>query len=105
MKLFYLLSSLFILSLNSVHADQFIVTQKNLQFSNVIEVIKTDDIVTFRNEDNIIHNIVSLTKDFEFDLGKVNPGMEKSLRFKSAGVVNIECSIHPSMKLTLFVND
>ena len=45
------------------------------------------------------------TKDFEFDLGKVKPGMEKSLRFKSAGVVNIECSVHPSMKLTLFVND
>ena len=105
MKLFYLLSGLLLFYLNSAHAEQIIVTQNNLQFSNGVEVIKTNDIVTFKNEDNIIHNIVSLTKDFEFDLGKVKPGMEKSLRFKSAGVVDIECSIHPSMKLTLYVND
>ena len=105
MKLFYLLNILFVWSLNSAHADQIIVTQNNLKFSHSIEIIKTNDVVTFRNEDNIIHNIVSLTKGFEFDLGKVKPGVEKSLRFKSAGVVNVECSIHPSMKLTLYVND
>ena len=103
MKLFYLLSSLFIFYLNSAHADQLIVTQNNLQFSNSIEVIKTNDIVTFKNEDNIIHNIVSLTKDFEFDLGKIEPGMIKSLQFTGDGVVDVECTVHPNMKMTLFI--
>ena len=62
MKVYYPLGNLFILSLSfplslsNAHADQYVVTQNNLQFSHGIEVIKTNDIVTFRNEDDIIHN-------------------------------------------------
>ena len=89
----------------SAIAEEIVITQKNLQFSPTIKVIKPDDVISFKNEDTVIHNIISLTKDFEFDLGKVKPGMIKNLQFNKEGVVDIECTVHPKMKMTLFIQE
>lgn len=79
------------------------ITQNDVQFSVPIKVIKPGDKLTFTNKDKVFHNIVSLTTDFQFDLGKISPGESKSLVFYDAGVVDIQCTIHPGMKLTLFI--
>ena len=79
------------------------ITQKNLKFSKPLKVVHPGDKVVFTNEDNVAHNIVSLTEDFQFDLGVLKSGMSKSITFKDPGVVDIQCTIHPNMKMTLFV--
>lgn len=91
------------LSMNATAAEEYVITQKDLQFHPVIKVVKPGDAVTFQNMDNVVHNIVSLTDEFEFDLGEFKPGMIKSVKFKQKGVVDVQCTIHPEMKMTIFV--
>ena len=88
---------------SAVSAEEHLITQKNLKFDPVIKVVKPGDAVTFRNEDNVVHNIISLTDEFNFDLGEFKPGMTKSVKFQQKGVVDVECTIHPEMKMTIFV--
>jgi plastocyanin len=92
-----------LLSMNTAAAEEYVVTQKDIQFHPVIKVVKPGDAVTFKNMDNVVHNIVSLTDEFEFDLGEFKPGMTKSVKFKQKGVVDVQCTIHPEMKMTIFV--
>lgn len=84
-------------------ADEHIITQKNLKFSNPLKVVRPGDKLVFSNEDNVAHNIISLTNDFQFDLGVLKTGTSKSVTFKEQGVVDIQCTIHPGMKMTLFI--
>jgi len=86
-----------------VHAEQVIITEKNLKFSTPIKVIHPGDQVVFQNQDNVSHNIVSLTSDFKFDLGILKSGESKAVTFKEKGVADVQCTIHPGMKMTLFV--
>ena len=79
------------------------ISQNDIKFSVPIKVIKPGDTLKFTNKDKVAHNIISLTNDFQFDLGAVKPGDSKSVRFNSVGVVDIECTIHSGMKMTLFV--
>jgi plastocyanin len=92
-----------LLSTNTAAAEEYVITQKDLQFHPIIKVVKPGDAVTFKNKDNVVHNIVSLTDEFEFDLGEFKPGMTKSVKFKQKGVVDVQCTIHPEMKMTIFV--
>jgi plastocyanin len=84
-------------------AEEHLVTQKDLKFNPIIKVVKPGDSVQFKNSDNVVHNIVSLTDEFEFNLGEFKPGMTKIVKFKEKGVVDVECTIHPEMKMTIFV--
>ena len=84
-------------------AEEHIITQKDLKFNPIIKVVKPGDSVKFKNIDNVVHNIVSLTDEFRFDLGEFKPGMTKSVTFEQKGVVDVECTIHPDMKMTIFV--
>lgn len=94
--------SVFVWSTHSL-AEEHVISQDELKFNPPIKVIKPGDTLTFQNSDTVVHNIISQTSDFEFDLGKFKPGMMKSLKFKSTGVVDIECTVHPDMKMTLFI--
>jgi plastocyanin len=84
-------------------AQEHLITQKDLKFKPIIKVVKPGDSVKFKNIDNVVHNIVSFTEEFKFDLGKFKPGMTKTVKFKQKGVVDVECTIHPDMKMTIFV--
>lgn len=84
-------------------AEEYLITQNNLQFKPAIKVVKPGDSVKFRNDDNVVHNIISLTDEFRFDLGEFKPGMSKSVSFKQKGVVDVQCTVHPEMKMTIFV--
>ena len=102
MKLLYAIA-IFMLSITFAFADEVLIVQKDLKFEPIIKVAKPNDVVTFKNEDTVTHNLVSFTKDFEFDLGKIEPGMIKSLQFSGVGIVDVECTVHPNMKMTLFI--
>ena len=59
--------------------------------------------VTFPNDDPIYHNVFSLSRARTFDLGRYPKGTAKSLRFGSAGVVQVFCHIHADMSAYILV--
>ncbi len=86
------------------HASQdVVVAQKNKAFSTAALTIHVGDKVTFRNDDAFVHNIFSLTDAMPFDLGTAPQGQTKSIAFTKVGKFEIECAIHPEMKLIVTV--
>jgi plastocyanin len=88
---------------SAVHAADFEVTQKNKQFSQKSLSVKVGDSVGFKNEDPFVHNIFSLSDTKTFDLGTYPQGQAKKVTFDKPGTVEIECAIHPDMKMTIEV--
>jgi plastocyanin len=84
-------------------AQEHIVSQKGKAFSTVNLSIKAGDKVAFRNDDTFAHNVFSLTDAMPFDLGTYPQGQSKSVTFGKAGQYEIECAIHPEMKLLINV--
>jgi plastocyanin len=84
-------------------AEEFVVGQKNKEFSTTMLTIKVGDSVSFRNDDPFFHNIFSRSDTQAFDLGSYPQGKARSVRFEKAGLVEVECAIHPDMKLQVEV--
>jgi len=85
-------------------AAEFEVSQKDKQFSISTLKIKVGDTIKFKNEDPFPHNINSLSEIQTFHLGSHGQGAVKSVVFQKPGIVDVECAIHPSIKLTVEVS-
>lgn len=97
-----LITSLLMFTLGA-YAGGFTVGQKNKQFTNKKLVIKTGDTVRFTNEDPFFHNVFSLSPAKTFDLGSYPKGEYREVTFDTAGKVDVECAIHPHMRMTIEV--
>ncbi len=84
-------------------AKDFEVTQKDKKFNQKALSVKVGDSINFKNEDTFAHNIFSLSDTKTFDLGSYPQGQAKSVVFDKAGTVEVECAIHPDMKLVVEV--
>ena len=84
-------------------AGEHTVSQKNRTFGPKKLVVKAGDRVTFVNEDPFAHNVFSLSDTKSFDLGSYGQGQGKSVVLDKAGVVEVECAVHPDMKMTIEV--
>lgn len=93
------------LAVSAFHAQaaEIVVSQKNKDFSQKHVKLKVGDSISFRNDDPFFHNVFSLSDTTSFDLGSYPQGQSKSVKFTKAGTVEIECSIHPNMKLVVEV--
>jgi plastocyanin len=87
----------------SAMAGEFTVAQKGKAFSVATLTIKAGDKVSFRNEDPFAHNVFSLSDAMQFDLGTYPQGQAKAVTFSKPGQYDIECAIHPEMKLVINV--
>ena len=63
--------------------------------------IKKGQTVTFKNEDNVAHNVFS--KGAKFNLKIQAPGEQKSFVFDEPGIHEVRCAIHPRMMLKVKV--
>jgi plastocyanin len=79
------------------------VGQRNRAFDPAMIVITAGSTVSFPNLDLIFHNVFSLSKVREFDLGRYPAGETRSVRFDKAGVVKVHCHLHPNMAATIIV--
>ena len=86
-----------------VAAAEHVVGQKNKQFTVDEMTIAVGDSVSFANEDKFHHNVFSLSDAATFDLGSYDQGESKSVVFDQAGTVEVECAIHPRMRMTIHV--
>jgi plastocyanin len=79
------------------------VSQRNRGFVPEMAVITAGSTVSFPNMDLIFHNVFSLSKVKEFDLGRYPAGETRSIKFEKPGVVKVHCHLHPNMAATIVV--
>ncbi len=84
-------------------AAEIEIVQKDKAFSQPTAKIKVGDTISFRNGDPFFHNVFSLSDVKTFDLGSYAQGLSKKVVFDKPGTVEVECAIHPQMKLTVEV--
>lgn len=72
-------------------------SQRNKAFAPRVLGVPAGTVVSFPNDDDIFHNVFSLSPGNAFDLGLYRAGASKSRTFASPGVVRIFCNIHPQM--------
>lgn len=84
-------------------SKEFTVNQKNKTFDVKKITLKVGDSVKFMNNDHFFHNIFSLSDAAFFDLPSFPQGESDAVTFTKAGVVDIECAIHPSMQMKIIV--
>ena len=88
---------------SALASQEHVVAQKDKSFSTKKLDIKVGDKVAFRNDDGFSHNIFSLTDAMPFDLGTYGSGQMKTVTFSKAGKFEIECAIHPDMRMVVNV--
>lgn len=82
------------------------VAQKDKRFVPHVLAVPLGATVEFRNDDEFFHNVFSLSKPNDFDLGLYKAGDDKREQvFSTAGPVHLLCNIHSSMNGWLYVSD
>lgn len=84
-------------------AEEHVVSQKNKSFSVKKLKLKVGDSIKFVNEDGFAHNVFSLSATKGFDTGSFGSGQSRSVSFDKAGAVEVECAVHPDMRLDVEV--
>ena len=77
--------------------------QRNETFVPYVLAITAGSTVSFPNNDDIYHNVFSLSSTKKFDLGRYAAGHSKSVRFEKPGVVRVFCEIHSHMTAFILV--
>jgi plastocyanin len=91
--------------LSSTAYAQHTVEQKDKLFMPDDLTIKVGDSVTFTNDDPFFHNVFSMSEAKTFDLGNFPSGESRTVTFDTAGIIDIECTIHPLMNMTITVEE
>ncbi len=84
-------------------AAEHVVNQKGKAFSLKRMAVQQGDSVKFVNDDPFSHNVFSLSDVKSFDLGSYGQGLAKSVLMDKPGMVEVECAVHPDMKLMIEV--
>ena len=77
--------------------------QQNERFIPHVLAIVAGTWVDFPNADNTYHNVFSLSKTQEFNLGRYAAGKSEKVRFDRAGIVRVFCDIHSQMSAFILV--
>ena len=85
------------------HAGEHAVGQAKKAFTVGMLKARVGDSVTFRNDDEFAHNVFSLSDVQSFDLGSYKKGEVRSVKLTAPGVIEVECAIHPEMKMKIEV--
>ena len=77
--------------------------QKDKTFTPHVLPIRVGTSVDFPNFDPIFHNVFSLSKPKNFDLGNYSKGQTRMVVFLKPGIVAVYCHLHPNMAGTIVV--
>ena len=81
------------------------ISQSNEAFYPRLRPVLRGTTVEFPNDDDIFHNVFSLSGPASFDLGRYPRGESRSVVFDDVGVVAVFCDIHSDMRATVLVLD
>jgi plastocyanin len=82
-----------------------VLRQRGERFAPHVLPIVTGTTVEFPNDDDLFHNVFSLSRAKVFDLGRYPRGTSKSVTFGTAGVVQVFCHLHADMSGIVLVLD
>jgi len=80
-----------------------LVIQKHKAFVPRVLVVPVGETVAFRNDDDLYHDVFSLSTPNSFDLGLYKGGKTRSETFRTPGPVQLLCNIHASMLGWIYV--
>ena len=80
-----------------------VMNQKNKEFVPDLLAISAGSTVSFPNLDPIFHNVFSLSKPKEFDLGNYPMNTTRLVTFPKPGIVFVNCHLHPNMTAVIVV--
>ncbi|GIX22555.1 MAG: methylamine utilization protein [Gammaproteobacteria bacterium] len=89
----------------AAHAADHQVRQHDKRFEPPQLRAKVGDVVHFLNDDPFYHNIYSLSETQPFDLGSYPQGESRPLKLERPGVIEVECALHPRMRMTIVVEE
>jgi len=81
------------------------IVQRGETFVPRVVAVTVGSQVEFPNDDPIYHNVFSLSRAKNFNLGRYPRGATRSARFDKPGVVKVFCEIHSHMSATVMVFD
>ena len=81
------------------------IRQVNESFTPRVVAVTIGSEVEFPNDDPIYHNVFSLSRAKNFNLGRYPRGESRRVRFDRPGVVRVFCDIHSHMSATVMVFD
>ena len=87
----------------SIDGGRAVMDQRNETFVPHVLAITTGTVVDFPNSDHIYHNVFSLSRTKNFDLGRYAAGRSRSVRFDRPGIVRVFCDIHSHMNAFILV--
>ena len=79
------------------------VLQRDRTIHPHVTVARTGDPVLFPNDDDVYHNLFSLSDGNGFNLGRYAPGLTPEHTFTQAGTVRLFCDIHAEMAGVILV--
>lgn len=74
-----------------------VITQRDRTIIPHVTAIRVGTRIDFPNEDDVFHNLFSLSDPRPFNLGRYPPGESRSVTFDRPGVVRMFCDIHSEM--------
>jgi plastocyanin len=80
-----------------------LMVQKDRHFTPHVLAVPVGSTVEFPNHDPIYHNAFSTFSGQPFDTGLYKPGTSAREVFKSPGIVQVFCNIHPTMSAIIAV--
>ena len=81
------------------------IAQKDEAFVPRVLAITRGSTIDFPNSDPFFHNVFSLSRGANFDLGRYPRGESRARRFPNAGLVKVYCHIHSHMTASIMVFD
>lgn len=78
-------------------AVEYTMSTREKQFEPHILPILVGSSVRFPNEDTILHNAFSTSRDNSFDVGLYTEGEGKTVGFSKPGYVRVYCNVHHAM--------
>jgi plastocyanin len=83
---------------------QYSISQKGREFHPGEVSIKRGETIQIVNDDgDLLHHAYIDTEKFSFDSGDQKPGSKTDISFPVAGDFDVQCAIHPKMKLVVHV--
>lgn len=105
MRMAALIAIAALLGATDAYAEGVTVYQEDKKFSDTEVTIKSGQSVVFANKDPITHNVYSKTPGMSFDLKTQKSGESSEVKFDHAGESEVQCAIHPQMKMKIKVTE
>jgi len=82
---------------------KFVMDQQNLAFIPHVLPIPVGSTVLFPNNDKVDHNVFSMSRTKQFNLGSYKPGESQTVVFDKPGIVEVRCDVHAEMAAYILV--